>query len=87
MTYNSLSNSTISWLSFGVSFDSSVKNYTNGVRGLMGNFDGISSNDITYSNGTVLYGITAESVTYNASLTCLIFFKSFNDNNNLNTNN
>lgn len=71
---NSLSNSNFSWLSFGASFDQSVYNYTNGVKGLMGNFDGIASNDISYKNGSVLNGITAESVTYAASLTCLKIF-------------
>ena len=40
----------------------------------MGNFDGIASNDISYKNGSVLNGITAESVTYAASLTCLKIF-------------
>ena len=72
---NSLANSSFSWLSFGASFDESVYDYKNGVTGLMGNYDGIASNDIYYQNGTTLNGITAESVTYAASFTCKTIFK------------
>lgn len=67
---NNLAANNLSWLSFGLSLDNSIRDYTNAVDGLMGNFDGDSTNDIRYSNGTVLSGVSDESLTYNASYSC-----------------
>lgn len=56
-------NSLISWLALGMNLDNNVRNYTNRVSGLMGNFNGNPNDDIRSRDGIVSTA-TNESVYY-----------------------
>jgi hypothetical protein len=74
---NSLANTNLSWLSIGMSLDFSIRNYSNAVSGLMGNYDGNANNDIAYKNGTILTNINGDSINYDASKTCKFIYLFF----------
>ncbi len=68
------SNTFYSWLSIVTSLDNKIKNYTNNVVGLMGNFNSNTQDDIAYRNGTVVSSLLKESQIYNVLQTCNSFF-------------
>jgi hypothetical protein len=59
----------VAWLSSTISFINSQLNYTGQLYGLMGNYNGISDDDIVSRTGTYSTDMSESSI-YNTAITC-----------------